>query len=130
MNEWVSDCCLTPISLQEQVNFQWNDDEVCFVPDQHAELDLYCASLPKQQSAGWHVAPLTHYYDSEPTSLSSYSLMLRALRWGNKYKFIVFGLTWSVIEPTIYHTLGEHANHYTTDAVSLKCNVLCCLLLV
>jgi hypothetical protein len=21
------------------------------------------------------------------------------------------------IEPTIYHTRGEHANHYTTDAV-------------
>jgi hypothetical protein len=29
-------------------------------------------------------------------------------------------------EPTIYHTQGEHANHYTTDAVpfSLKDNKL------
>jgi hypothetical protein len=30
---------------------------------------------------------------------------------------IVFGLTRPGLEPTIYHTRGEHANHYTTDAV-------------
>ena len=40
-SEWVSDCCLSPnnfsaISWQEQVNFQWDDGEVCFVLDQHA----------------------------------------------------------------------------------------------
>jgi len=29
---------------------------------------------------------------------------------------IVFGFTQS--GPTIYHTRGEHANHYTTDAVN------------
>ena len=31
--------------------------------------------------------------------------------------FIVFGLTRSGLEPTIYCTRGEHANHYTSDAV-------------
>ena len=31
---------------------------------------------------------------------------------------IVFGLTRSGLEPTIYRTRGEHANHYTTDAVT------------
>ena len=31
--------------------------------------------------------------------------------------FIVFGLTRSGLEPTIYRTGGEDANHYTTDAV-------------
>ena len=31
--------------------------------------------------------------------------------------FIVFGLTRSVLEPTIYRTWGEHANQYTTDAI-------------
>jgi hypothetical protein len=31
--------------------------------------------------------------------------------------FIVFGLTRSELEPTIYRTQGEHANHYTTDSV-------------
>ena len=30
---------------------------------------------------------------------------------------IVFGLTRPGLEPTIYHTRGEHANHYATDAV-------------
>jgi hypothetical protein len=48
------------ISSQEQVNFQWDDDEVCFVLDQHAELDFYSASSLKQQSAGRHDAPLRH----------------------------------------------------------------------
>jgi hypothetical protein len=33
--------------------------------------------------------------------------------------FIVFSLTRSGLEPTIYHTRGEHANHYTIDAVSI-----------
>ena len=31
--------------------------------------------------------------------------------------FIVFGLQLPGLEPTIYHTQGEHANHYATDAV-------------
>ena len=31
--------------------------------------------------------------------------------------FTVFGLTRPGLEPTIYHTRGEHANHYTTDVV-------------
>jgi hypothetical protein len=44
----------------EQVNFQWDDDEVRFVLDQHAELDFYIASSLKQQSADRHVAPLGH----------------------------------------------------------------------
>ena len=32
-------------------------------------------------------------------------------------QFIVFGLTRSGVESTIYRTRGEHSNHYTTDAV-------------
>ena len=37
-----------------------NYDEVRFVLDQHAELDLYSASSLKQQFTGRHVAPLGH----------------------------------------------------------------------
>ena len=33
--------------------------------------------------------------------------------------FIVLGLTRTELEPTIYRTRGEHANHYATDAVLL-----------
>jgi hypothetical protein len=46
--------------IHAYVNFQWDDDEVRFVPDQHAELDFYSASSLKQQSAGRYVAPLGH----------------------------------------------------------------------
>jgi hypothetical protein len=53
--------------------FQWDDDdEVCFVLDQHTELDFYSASSLKQQSEGRHVAPLGHVI------LIPNSLMLRA----------------------------------------------------
>jgi hypothetical protein len=53
---------ITFVSLQwlEQVNFQWDDDEVYFVLDQHAEFDFYSANSLKQQSLGRHVAPLRH----------------------------------------------------------------------
>jgi hypothetical protein len=34
--------------------------------------------------------------------------------------FKVFGLTRPGLESTIYRTRGEHANHYATDAVSIK----------
>jgi len=41
--------------------FQWNDDDVHLVLDQHAELDLFnSASSLKQHSAGRHVAPVRH----------------------------------------------------------------------
>jgi hypothetical protein len=40
--------------------FQWNDGDVRFVLDQHAELDFFSASTLKQQSAGRHIAPLGH----------------------------------------------------------------------
>ena len=52
----MSDCCLKPIqqffslSWREQVNFQWDDDEIRFELDQHAELDFDSASSLKQQS--------------------------------------------------------------------------------
>ena len=39
---------------------QWNDVDVRFVLDQHAEFDFYCASSLKQQSGGRHAAPLGH----------------------------------------------------------------------
>ena len=30
--------------------------------------------------------------------------------------FLVFGLTWPELEPSMHRTRGEHANHYTTEA--------------
>jgi hypothetical protein len=59
------------ITKNDQVNFQWDDDEVRFVLDQHAELDFYIASSLKQQSADRHVAPLGHIIliPSQPAAL-------------------------------------------------------------
>ena len=48
------------ISWREQVNFQWDHDEIRFVLDQHAELDFYSASSLKQQSMDRHAALLGH----------------------------------------------------------------------
>jgi hypothetical protein len=92
----------------KQIIFQCNDDEVRFVLDQHAWLEFYSAGSLKQQFADRHVTPIGHIIliPSQPVfALSPYCY------------FIVFGLTRTGIEPTIYCTRGEHANHYTTDAV-------------
>jgi hypothetical protein len=49
----VSDYCLTPTQffsyryIMARTSFWWDDDEVCFVLDQHAELDIYSASSLK-----------------------------------------------------------------------------------
>jgi hypothetical protein len=49
--EWLlfntNSAIFSDISWQEKINFQWNDDEVRFVLDQHAELDFYSASSLK-----------------------------------------------------------------------------------
>jgi hypothetical protein len=68
-SEWVSEWVIVvkrqlsnfaAIVWREQVNFEWDDDEVRFVLDQHTKLDLYSASSLKQQSADRHVAPIGH----------------------------------------------------------------------
>ena len=58
----MSDCCLMPtLQLDHGHNkLIFNDDEVRFVLDQHAELDFYSASSLKQQSADKLAAPLGH----------------------------------------------------------------------
>ena len=65
VSEWVivvanSAFFFLAISWREQVNFHWDDDEVCFILDQHAELDFHSGSSLKQLSVGRHVAPLGH----------------------------------------------------------------------
>ena len=48
------------ISLWEQANFQWDDDEVRFALDQHALLDFHRASSLMEQSADRQVGTLGH----------------------------------------------------------------------
>jgi hypothetical protein len=57
VNEWLSLNAKSAIFQQEQVMFWWDGDEVRFVLDQHAEMDVHSASSLKQQSSK-HVAQL------------------------------------------------------------------------
>jgi hypothetical protein len=107
------------LSGREQVNFQCDDDEVRFVLDQHAELDFYSASALKQQSADRHVAPLGHIIPilrKLVFPLSPYCCMLS--REATHTNIIVFGLTRSGLELTIYRIRGKHANHYTRTSIA------------
>jgi hypothetical protein len=47
-------------SWREQAIFWWNDIDVRYVLDQHADFDVYIASSLKQQSVGRHVGPQGH----------------------------------------------------------------------
>jgi hypothetical protein len=64
VSEWLlfnpNSATFLAISWWEQVNLQWDDDEVHFVLDQHAELDFNSSSSLKQQSTDRHVSPLRH----------------------------------------------------------------------
>ena len=67
---------------------------------------------------GRHVAPLGHIIliPSQPVfALSPQCCVLSGE--ATNTNFIVFGLTQPGLEPTIYRTRGEHANHYATDVV-------------
>jgi len=58
----VSECCLTPTQQFFQlyhINFQLNDDEVCFLIDQYAEFNFHSASSLKQQSMSQPVCALS-----------------------------------------------------------------------
>ena len=52
----------TATSYREQVTYQWDNEEICFVLDQHAKLDFYSASSLKQQSVDRYVVPLWHIW--------------------------------------------------------------------
>ena len=78
----MSDCCLTS-AISWQVIFECEDDDVCFVLDQHG------SSSMKQQSVGRHFAPLRHII-LIPTKYQSYSL----------------DFTWLGLEPRIHSISG------------------------
>jgi hypothetical protein len=79
----------------------------------------------KQQSADRHVAPLRNIIlipSQRVFALAPECCLLSGE--ATNTNFIVFGLTRSGLEPMIYRTLGEHTNHYTTNAVQNELMVL------
>jgi hypothetical protein len=59
-------------------------------------------------------ALLSHIILIRTQQTCSYSLM-RHVEESTNTNFIVFGLTQSGLEPTIYRIRGEQAKHYTID---------------
>ena len=94
---------------------RWWWGPLCSRPTR-CELDFYSACSLKQHSAGRRVASLGNIIliPSRPVfALPSYCCVLSGE--ASNTNFIVFGLTRLGLEPTIYRTQGEHANHYATD---------------
>ena len=91
---------------------------------------VYSASSLKQQSADRHVASLGHIIlilNQLVFALSPKCCVLS--REATNTNFIVFGLTRSRLESTIYRTRGEHASHYITDAVMFTQSCILCYIL-
>jgi hypothetical protein len=94
----------------------YHDDDVRSVLDQYALLNLYKASSLKQQSADRHVIPLGHIILIQSQPVFALSLYCYIVSWEATHTNFIVNV-W--LELTIYHTRGEHVNHYATDAVSL-----------
>jgi hypothetical protein len=75
---------------------------------------LYSASPLKQQSADRRVTPVGYIILIPSHSVFALS-PCRVHREATNTNCIVFGLTRTALESTIYRTRGEHPNHYTTD---------------
>ena len=74
--------------------------------------------------ANWNNIPLLHmsfhsYTSSKFVANQSLLLLLNAAYLEEKQQipiFIIFGLIQPRLKPMIYHTRGEQANHYISDA--------------
>jgi hypothetical protein len=108
-NDSVSDCCLMPIqqffsyimTRTSLFSMRWWWGPLCTRPTHWVV--FYSASSLKQQCRSTR----THYPDSEPTSLCSFSLMLHAYQRSNKYQFYSLWLDPIGLEPMIYRTRGK-----------------------
>ena len=109
------------ISWQEQVNFQWDDEEDrFFTRSTHFSFWIFIV-LAHWNINPWidRVAPLWHYPDSEPISLCSFPLMLRTWQRSNKYQFhshwfLLIGF-WSTTPETIMLTFTPMMQFYVQD---------------
>ena len=99
----MSDCCATPTQqfvsyIMARINFnvQRDDDEVCFVLDQHVYYDFSSASSLKQQTAGKHVVTLRHislipsHWNNRPrVKMSSHSETFSWFRTNQSFLFLL-----------------------------------------
>jgi hypothetical protein len=86
VNEWFNSNEPFFSYFMVRTSYIFDDDDICFVLDQHAELDHYSASSLKiSLQEDVCCSTRIHYPDSGPTSLYSYSLMMCAQRRSSKY---------------------------------------------
>jgi hypothetical protein len=83
---------------------------------------MYSARWLKQQSAYRHVAPpdILSWFRANQSLLFLFSAACLAEKQHIPI-LLSLGLTQPELEHTIYRTGGEHANHYTSDAVAVYC---------
>ena len=79
---------------------------------------FYSANSLKQQSAGRQCVPfwLINLIQSQPVFVLAPSCCMLS-KEATDANFIVLCMSWPGLESKIYRIRGEHANHYTTNAV-------------
>ena len=115
--KWASNFVTYIMAEIYYILMRWWD--VRSVLNQQMYLDFYTTSSLKQQFMGRNVPPFGHniLIPSQPVIALTPKCCLFSREAANT-KIIVFGLTWPGLEPTIYHTQNEHANHYTTARIN------------
>ena len=111
----MSDCCLTPNEefvsciMVRTICIRWDDNDIHFVLHQHTSLDLF---VPIHRNNSPRL-DLTLHSDTlswiRPSSLCPCCCVFSGE--ATHTNFIVFGLTQSGLEPTIYDTWDKHANY-------------------
>jgi len=86
------------------------------VLDQHTALDFYCAISLKQQSVDINVPPLWHI-----NLITRQLVFALGSQRSNKYQFNSLWFNLSDARTTIYHSRGEHANHFV---FALSCHLV------
>ena len=121
VSEWVSDCCLT---LNEQ-SFSYIMVKTCYIK--------WMPTLYLTNTLSSILIVLAHWNNSLWVDMSLHTDTLSCFRT-NQYLLsllnveclaekqqlpilIVFDLSRLGLQSKTYHTRGQHANHYTTDAV-------------
>ena len=102
------------ISLCNQVNFQWDDGDVCFVLDQHAKLELivlFHRNKSPRVDKFLYLNTLSWFWTNTFALTPPCCILSREAA---NIQFIVLSLTRPGLKPTIYHTHSKpRLNSYT-----------------
>lgn len=92
----------------EKVTLWWDDDDdddVSFVLEQQLNLDVYSASLPKQDSTDIQIAPLRHIIQTSRQPIFYLYVILRAQQNTHKYQHEV--QIYDLMTPSLVQSLWK-----------------------